>query len=311
MDRRAGGIAAALLLLAVPAAAADLPLRALRWFGPEVDRVAVLTTAPAECLAMPTSPMAQAQVEIGRAAFRSPLLLGGQAARAGLACESCHRNGRGNPDFRFPGISGAAGTADVTSSLFSKKRGDGVTNPKPIPDLASDPRKITPAQMRAFVEGLVVDEFDGAQPPAAVLDGLVAYVGALRSGACTAAKVTITATTVAGDARRAVAAARGALASGDDSTAAVLLLAARAQLGLLNERYAGAALAHDRAQLSTADAALAAALAAVRRGDAGAGGKLERWDTVAAKWMQALVADEGHSLFDRRRLMAVIHASDQ
>ncbi|MGF7473737.1 hypothetical protein WFJ45_23635, partial [Salmonella enterica subsp. enterica serovar Minnesota] len=70
---------------------------------------------------------------IGRAAFNSPLLLGGQAARAGLSCASCHRNGRGNPDFHFPGISGAPGTADVTASLLSSHRGDGQFNPKPIP----------------------------------------------------------------------------------------------------------------------------------------------------------------------------------
>jgi len=38
--------------------------------------------------------------------------------------------------------------------------------------------------LRRFIEGLVVEEFDGAVPPPAVIDGLVAYVAALQPGAC-------------------------------------------------------------------------------------------------------------------------------
>nr|QQZ49991.1 hypothetical protein JKL49_25640 [Phenylobacterium glaciei] len=74
---------------------------------------------------------------------------GGQAARAGVACETCHRSGRSNPDFLFPGVSGPPGSADVTSSLFSSHRGDGIDDPVPIPDL-SGPRaglKVAPADL--------------------------------------------------------------------------------------------------------------------------------------------------------------------
>ena len=135
-DRARQGVlifaAAGLLAAAAPA---DPPIRAERWLAPAA-RLTALTREPAECLARPGSVSAAKSIAIGRTAFRAPLLLGGQAARAGLSCSSCHRNGRGNPDFLFPGISGAPGTADVTASLLSSHRGDGIFNPRPIPDLA-------------------------------------------------------------------------------------------------------------------------------------------------------------------------------
>ncbi|MGL4542852.1 MAG: hypothetical protein ACRCUI_10115, partial [Polymorphobacter sp.] len=255
--------AATALLVALGAAApADVPLRALRWLAPGSDPIAALTTQPTECLT--AAAVGDTAVETGRAAFRSPLLLGGQASRAGLSCNACHREGRGNADFVFPGISGAPGTADVTASLFSPHRGDGIANAVPIPDLSVEPQKISrnPASpaLAAFINGLVVDEFDGAPPPPAVLAGLVAYVRALSPAACPATALqTTTLDSTLADADRAVVAAQAALAGGDRDTAAAMLLAARSQLGLVNERYAGAALAGDRALLKRADADLAAA----------------------------------------------------
>lgn len=284
-------------LLAVPVLAAELPLRALLWLPPGVDRVAQLTRAPGECLAR-----TDLAIEIGRAAFRSPLLLGGQAARAGVSCESCHRSGRGNANFRFPGVSGAPGTADVTSSLFSKKRGDGIDNPKPIPDLARDPRQVGPGELRSFIEGLVIGEFDGAPPSPAVLDGLVAYVLALRPAACPPGDVAVTAAGVAGEAQRAVAAARGALAGGDGATAAALVLAARGQLGVLDERYAG--LAREQARLRTADEGLAAVLVTIRAADPAAAAALARWEAALPELVSTLGAAEGRSLFSAARLEA-------
>ena len=133
MDRpgiRAAGLAGA-ALLALGAAAVEPPLRALRWLAAGADPVAAATREPAECL-RPTQDRDQTwRIEVGRAAFRSPLLLGGQASRAGLSCESCHLAGRDNPRFHFAGLSGAPGTADVTASLFSSHRGDGVWNCRP------------------------------------------------------------------------------------------------------------------------------------------------------------------------------------
>jgi hypothetical protein len=124
---------------AIAMASTDAPLRAMRWLAPGADKVGAMTTRPAECLSMPRGADAAYAVEVGRAAFRTPLLLGGQAARAGVSCETCHKGAHTIVDFDFPGVSGAPGTADVTDSLFSSHRGDGIDNPKPSPTSA-DPR---------------------------------------------------------------------------------------------------------------------------------------------------------------------------
>lgn len=299
--------APAALLAAVIAASAAFaatgsPLRAMRWLAADADRVTLLTTAPAECLAGPTT----TAIETGRAAFRSPLLLGGQAARAGISCESCHRNGRGNPAFAFPGISGVPGTADVTASLFSKTRGDSIANPKPIPDLASDPRTIAAADMATFVTGLIVEEFDGAPPPPAVLAGLVAYLNAIQPGACPATgSVTVTAAATLADANRAITAARAALASGDKHTAIAMVQAARAQLFLIDERLPADA----RQPVEAADAALASALTAIRSNDPRADAKLAAWQAITPTLARKLTAAEPRSLYNPARLAAAIAAT--
>ncbi len=189
----AGAIGTGLVAAAVVLGAAGPvtpPLRALRWLAPGADRVAAMTIVPSECLRLPTDPDEAWRVEVGRAAFRTPLLLGGQAARAGLTCEACHRSGRGNAVFHFEGVSGQPGTADVTSSILSSHRGDGADNPRPIPDLSGprDALRVSQAPTgRApehFIDGLITEEFDGAPPPPPVLDGLAAYVRALSPQAC-------------------------------------------------------------------------------------------------------------------------------
>jgi hypothetical protein len=166
----------------------------MRWLAPGADPVAALGWQPSECLPAMRggSPEAAQAVYVGRVAFRSPLLLGGQAARAGISCETCHRNGRDNPGFLFPGASGAPGTADVTSSLFSSHRGNGVDDPRPIPDLGGPRAALKvdhdPASraLETFIRGLITEEFDGRPPTAAVLTGLAAYVRALDPAACAA-----------------------------------------------------------------------------------------------------------------------------
>ncbi len=290
--------------LAASALAAEPPLRAMRWLPEDSDRVALLTRAPAECLARPADPATALAIETGRAAFRTPLLLGGQAARAGVACDSCHRNGRGNPAFAFPGISGAPGTADVTAALFSKRRGDGIANPRPIPDLATDPRRIAPAALPAFVTGQIVEEFDGAAPPPAVLAGLVAYLNALGQRACASGTTAITAAATLADANRAVAAARAALTAGDGATAALMVLAARAQLGLLDERFPAA----QQRAIRAADSALAAVLPAIRARVPRAAANLAAWQAATPALARDLAAARRRSLFDPARLAKAIAA---
>lgn len=242
MDRQGPRIAAVLFVCGVAAAAsaaaAPLPNRAARWIAPGADKAKLLSEKPSECLAKTATPELGYQVEIGRAAFNTPLLLGGQAARAGIQCESCHRGGRTNPQFFFPHVSGKPGTADVTNSLFSSHRGDGIDNPKPIPDLAGpraalkvsrDPNK---PDLRNFIHGLVTEEFDGAEPPKAVMDGLAAYVRNLRPDACPPAPVQpVTMQSMMDDATRAMHAAGAAMAHKDAATAILMVASARTRAG--------------------------------------------------------------------------------
>lgn len=311
MDRRrrrtgalAGlALAAAAAIAAATAAEIAQPLQALHWVAPGTDAVTTFATQPTECLALPADPAAAQAVEVGRAAFRTPLLLGGQAARVSLTCESCHRAGRGNPEFLFPGASGAPGTADVTLSLFSSHRGNGVHDPRPIPDLSAprDQLKVAPDQLPAFIRGLIVEEFDGREPPPAVLAGLAAYVRALSPAACPAdAREPLRPGTLLADARRALTAADRAYAAGDRPTAILLIAAARARLGLIDERYR--ALPAEVARLRAADARLTALQQAMREGRADAPADLAAWLRDSRRLDAALAAREAASLFNPARL---------
>ena len=85
-------------------------------------------------------------------------------------------------------MSGAPGTADVTASIMSEQRGDGIFNPKPIPDLGGDPAKLKvkgDARRAARLHPRPdLEEFDGPEPQPAALDSIVAYVRALGPSAC-------------------------------------------------------------------------------------------------------------------------------
>jgi len=262
MDRRqrqACLLIPAALLLLCGADRPQLPIREARWLkSPAI--LTDLTRLPSECIAWPKDRDQRRSIAIGRALFRSPLLLGGQAARAGLSCSSCHRNGRTNPHFHFPGISGDPGTADVTASIMSEHRGDGIFNPKPIPDLGGDPAKLkvkgTP-RLREFIHGLITQEFDGPEPSSAALDSVVAYVRALSPAACPkGAGPAISLASKLTDVDSAVALAEQAYASGDPATGRDLLAAARSTLGAIDERFQVAGLENSRAELREADAVL-------------------------------------------------------
>ena len=206
------------------------------WIAPGHE-AAALTRQPATCLG---EAQADPAVVAGRALFNAPQLLGGQAARAGVSCASCHSNGRGNPHFQLAGISAAPGTADVSASFFSVARGNGRFDPKPIPDLAQPGRISHDVDSRAledFLRVLVVEEFSGAPPGDGALGDLAAYVRAVKpcpgrgdEPVQLASRITLF--------RDSVRSAARAAAGGDHSTAAVLVGAARWQLGLIDERLA-------------------------------------------------------------------------
>jgi hypothetical protein len=288
------------------------PIRAARWVAPGADLARVLSQKPAECLAKVSDQNEAYLVEVGRAAFNTPLTLGGQASRAGLQCESCHRGGRTNPEFDFPGISGKPGTVDVTTSVFSSHRGDGIDNPRPIPDLSGPRNKLKLSrdpksqELKTFIHGIVTQEFDGAEPPPAVLNGLVAYVRALRPTACPKNPVApIRMAGVMADALRAAEAADMALARKDGPTAILMLASARTQLGLVYERYADPKLAPERAALTTADLDLESLQDGVRdRKDVSA--PLAIWRAGARRLIPVLARREELSLFAPEKIKQAV-----
>ena len=305
--------AGALLLavcLPIAAAASPVPLREARWLLPERQAHA-LSHAPTECLNAAPEASTTRRIEIGRTAFRSPLLLGGQAARAGLSCNSCHRNGRGNPDFLFHGLSGAPGTADVTSSLMSSHRGDGVINPVAIPDLVGTAPTVSRAvgdpALAAFIRGLIVEEFDGAEPSETVLAGIVEYVRALSPQACPAqVEQRVRLADHIDNARRAARAAQYALELHDRATARLMLSGARHELGLIDERYATPDSEPARRRLHDADLELAALQQAFDKDAADATLRITAWLANVPRWAQPLARDEEYSLFDPDRLKAAL-----
>jgi hypothetical protein len=305
LDRRRAFAAFLIGLATLGASPPRLPLAEAEWIAPE-RRLEALTTQPRACALPPAGSDALASYTIGRVVFHTPTLLGGQAARAGLSCASCHANGRGNPDFAFSGLSGAAGTADVTSSIMSKSRGDGVANPVRIPDLARDPPKISraadDAALAQFIRGLVVEEFDGAEPPTAVLEGLATYVRAQSATFCTSdARVPrrmLDDLSIVADASE--AAIRLALQE-DQASMRLTIGAARNALGRVSERLQ---LADAQKQLGKLDKQLLRLQNG--RASAGTAAKIRRWQADFAAQSAALRKMEGQSLYDRRVLEAAL-----
>jgi hypothetical protein len=250
--------AALALVLLTGAAPSQIILREQAWTAPGVDQARAMIVAPGECVAAHST-----ETEIGRALFRSPNLLGGAAARAGLSCNACHSNGRVNAHFMMPELTNRAGAADVTSEWASHVRGDGVMNPVDIPDLAGAGTRATFGHARDpslehFTRSVIVEEFQGEALTDQALAGVVAYLRASVTGACTGERA-ITLTSAADDVRRAVAAAETA----DAPTARLLLLAAQDSVGRIVERLPARAFARDRGRFER----LSRDLGALRRED--------------------------------------------
>ena len=213
-------------------------------------------------------------MDLGQLAFESPALLGGAAGRMGLSCSSCHLNGRGNPDFFVEGVSGARGTADVTSSIFSKVRGNQTFDPVPIPDLAArDGKQIRDRRSAAFrekVHGLVVEEFDGQEPPAHVFDALLDYLDNLDVAGCrdAAARVQLTPFDDFRSAQLALGAAVDLQGEGRTADALLMARVARSFLEKLHERFIAPEQGDVRAGLVAASRAIETWSDAVRKGEA-------------------------------------------
>lgn len=207
-----------------------------------------MSTQPAVCPAIDSSDI---EAKAGLALFNAPQLLGGQAARAGVSCASCHSNGRRNAYFYLDGVSRDPGTADVSSSFFSPARANAEFDPKPIPDLTR-PGKIsrdpTSPQLERFLRGLIVEEFAGHEPSQPALHALATYVRSLRACPDKESEVRSISNVLA-VIESAVLGASQAARANDDQTASVLISSARHQLGLIDERMIDASLAADRKRL--------------------------------------------------------------
>ncbi len=164
----------------------DLSPEILKWIKPGTDIIQTLSANNAECLlgAAKSDP----KIQLGRAAFRSPFLLGGQATRQGLTCQACHMQGQRSSEFFIEGLSEDPGTADVTNFHFSDDLGDDVFNPSRIPSLSDDVRGVdyTPesGELEKLVTRLITKEFNGKTPHPDVFAGLLAYLRALDVTAC-------------------------------------------------------------------------------------------------------------------------------
>jgi hypothetical protein len=284
-------IVAALLALGSAALGSDRQrLQALNWTAAGYERE-VLLEQPATCL----DPAAPQEAAIGEALFNAPALLGGQAERAGLSCAGCHANGRRSAAFFLDGISGAPGTADISSSFFALPRANAVFDPKPIPDLAL-PGKIARGAdtLEPFLRGLIVEEFAGAEPSAVDLAALVTYVRALR--VCPGKS--LEPKSLDGDIRLTLGSVDAAIAMsqrGEDRSAAVLVKAARHRLGLIDERMSGIRLMPIRKRLLAASRKLALA--------AGKAEQLVRWRSDFAQNLQpVLLRHEPRSLYAPRQV---------
>lgn len=292
-------IVAALLATAAADTPAPLLLRAQAWTEAGPDLAERLSEHAGECLAA-----RDAQIEIGRALFRSPVLIGGPAARLGLSCNACHDDGGANARFLLPELTDRAGAADVTSEWSSRVRGDGVLNPVSIPDLADLARRPGFGRQRDpslehFVRGVIVEEFQGEAPPRQAFEALLAYLRALDGAACPGAAA-ITLQSAADDVRRAVSAAE----HGDSETASLVLLAAQDAIGRIVERLPTPAFAEERRRFE----ALARDLGEMRSGDvraaiaAAAPGWRARFDAAVAR----LAPREAETYFNQMRLAAAL-----
>ena len=300
MDRQRRHLIAfgvALAAFAASAASQELPaLREMSWLAEE-GRLTALATEPAldrQTLAevAAASPLAdqyespeqlQFDLVIGEFLFKSPLLLGGQAAKAGVSCHSCHVNGRGNLFFQFPAISAEPGTADTTHSFFSETLGNGTFDPVPIPDLTRDGKVshiLETGDLERFIQTIVIDEFGGSEADEAVIRPLSSFVRALRLfGQSSGSDNTLVVRSMQSDLRDASAMVERAASLGPGDGVAVqrlLLSGARDRLFVVYERLIPGK--HDAARdwLVKQSRALGVAQALLRDGQA-VRTQLEQW----------------------------------
>jgi len=238
---------AALLLWLVPEAAGAQSLEGGReWLPPGSLAVEALTRHPHEALAGGSGPQSF-YIELGRLAFRSPSLLGGNARKAGLACQGCHPNGHTNAHFFVPELSDKPGRIDVSHAFWNLRAENNRFDPLDIPTLRGVAQKDRlghdrrSASLKEFSRNVIVLEFQGAEPMPVLLDAVAAYLEALQPTAAPDEPVTF-ATDIA-DLKRALAVLRLPLLEENKPLSDAVALMLRGQIGFIHERFDGAAVA--------------------------------------------------------------------
>jgi hypothetical protein len=267
------------------------------WWTDSGAEVAAATTQPSSCLSFD-----QREADLlkaGLAIFNTPSLLGGQAAKAGLSCNSCHDNGRNNPHFRVEGLSSESGTADVTSSFFSILRSNKAYDPVEIPDLANlgkVSRAPDDPALERLIRTLIVEEFAGKEPSDTTLKALATYVRAIRKCDGNPSQER----RLKDQLHLIDAAIDGALAmhqNDDDEAAKLLVRGARHQLGLIDERYSASGFGIERQLLLDASRRLQDA--ADTQSGTGFSASLKSWHADFKSGLaQRLATKEHQSLYN-------------
>lgn len=186
-------LGAALLCLAwqVPAGANAPVFRDRDWL-PEGSRLEPMEI-PAERLTI--LPGIHGLAELGRLAFRSPDILGGNARLSEISCQVCHTNGGANRAFFIPGLSDRPGRVDIAHRLWNPMADDGLDRPVEIPTLHGVGARpvlgsaVRMGSLRDFTRRVIVVEFAGPEPRPDILDALVEYQIALAADGEEAASV--------------------------------------------------------------------------------------------------------------------------
>ena len=120
-------------------------------------------------------------VLLGDLLFHSPRILGVEAQRMGLACQSCHPSGATNRSLVLPGFDDRPGNVDLSTRHFRAAADDGIANGINIPSLRGvrytgpyghDGRT---ASLAEFTTSVIVEEFGGARLSPRELAALVRY----------------------------------------------------------------------------------------------------------------------------------------
>ena len=228
--------------------------RELAWVKQISDQSQFLNLTQSECINTDTE-IDNRAIKLGRIAFQSPRLLGGQAARMGLSCASCHPAGRRSEDFFIQQISSKPGNADVSHGFLSSKGGNSEFNPVRIPDLADrGAMQISNRNSKEFrdrLTQLIEVEFDGRTPTHTVFESLRYYLANSDTQFCTEpdARYAVDLDFDWQDLIDAIAVALDAIQARDHDTLKFVIGASRSRLEVIYRRYGAEPIATLDAEL--------------------------------------------------------------